>query len=113
MKGERVHLSVAFWPPVPQARPAEGEGTPSQCTALLRSRPSHPHCLPGASRPLWELGPIPFVQVKKLSWKLVSFPRTALTEGRAGQGYLSAPDRLQPGSHRGCTSGHTEGGPDL
>ena len=73
MKGERVHLSVAFWPPFPQARPAEG--TPSQCTALLRTRPFPP------TLPIWSFtttlgaGPHTFHTGEKTLLEACEFPK--------------------------------------
>lgn len=83
-EGKFVYLSVAFWSPFPQARPAEGEVTPCLCTAPARSE-SFPHVLPALSftitlgiedhRPLF---------TGEETYKLVSFPRSPVVEGRVG-----------------------------
>lgn len=53
-------MFVAIWSPFPQPWPDLDA--------------SHPHCLPQASQPPWEL--------ETVSWKLESFPRSPVTEGR-------------------------------
>lgn len=73
----------------PTGLAGRGEGTPFSCTALLGSKSFLP-ALPASSFTL-TLGAGPhhlFRGEDTISWKLVSFPRSPLTEGKA-EGRLS------------------------